>query len=305
MNFNQIHSFYLVAQLGTYQAAAERLHATQPAISARIASLETTLNTRLFDRSGYRVSLTPEGRRFLPYAEKLLELQTNAMLEVRNSKDLSGVVRIGASDTMVASWLPDFLLELKERQPGISVEMFVGASPLLHDDLMNQAVDLAFLLGPISAPRVLCKDFCTADMGFVAAPSLGLHGRELTTHELRDQNFLTFEKCTVPYQHLRQNLKEVGILAKTSPISALHSISILTRKGLGIGYVPLVAVEKDLATGRLQLLEIPLKTQTLHFSVCYLDGPHRRLVEAIADGAMEFMKRRGPSSFINFTYQGA
>ncbi len=302
MNFNQIHSFYLVAQLGTYQAAAERLHATQPAISARIAALETSLNTRLFDRSGYRVSLTPEGRRFLPYAEKLLELQTDALLEVRNAKDLSGVVRIGSSDTMVASWLPNFLLELKETHPGISVEMFVRASPLLQDDLLNQAIDLAFLLGPISAPRVLCRDFCSADMGFVAAPSLGLHGRKLMPQELRGENFLTFEKLTVPYQDLRQNLKQSGILAKLSPISALHSITILTRKGLGIGYVPLVAVEDDLDSGCLQTLEIPIEMPTLHFSVCYLDGPHRRMVEAIADAAMDFMKRHRPSKFINLSY---
>lgn len=302
MNFNQIHSFYLVAQLGTYQAAAERLHTTQPTISARIAALETALNTRLFDRSGYRVSLTPEGRRFLPFAEQILELQTEASLNIQSREDLSGMVRIGTSDTMVSSWLPDFLLALGVSHPKIGVELFVRSSPLLRDDLLNHAIDLAFLIGPLSNPAVVNRQFCECAMGFVAAPSLDLGGRALKEADLRGANFLTFEKLTTPFQDLNRRLKQAGIIAKLNPITALHSIVILTRKGLGIGYLPLTSVEEDLAEGRLEMLDLPLETPPIQFTVSYLDGPHRPLVEMISDAALDFLKASSPSKFIKILY---
>ena len=65
MTFDQIETFYLIATLGTYRQAAERLNATQPTLSARIATLESRLGVALFDRTGHRVALTPEGRQFL------------------------------------------------------------------------------------------------------------------------------------------------------------------------------------------------------------------------------------------------
>lgn len=302
MNFNQIHSFYLVAKLGTYQAAAERLHATQPAISARIAALESALNIRLFDRSGYRVSLTPEGRRFLPFAEKMLELQTEARVMIGNASEMSGVVRIGASDTMVSTWLPDFLIALGQSHPGISVEMFVKSSPLLREDLLNHAIDIAFLIGPISNPAVMNLDFCSCKMALVAAPSLNLHGRALTDSDLRGANLLTFEKLTSPYQDLKRFLKQRGIVAKLNPITALHSILILTLKGLGVGYLPLAAVQEDIQAGNLVVLQEPFELPSLQFSISYLDGPHRRIVEAIAESARNFLKAMDDTDFIEISY---
>ena len=90
MTFDQIHSFYLVATMCTYQQAARRLNATQPAISARIVALEARLGVKLFDRSGHRVVLTPHGRSFLTYAEKLLEIRDEAQLEVGKGGELGG-----------------------------------------------------------------------------------------------------------------------------------------------------------------------------------------------------------------------
>ena len=113
MTFDQIQSFYMVATLGTFRQAAEQLNASQPTISARIAALEDHLRAQLFDRSGHRVALTPQGRLFLTYAETLLEIRAEAMSMVGGTEDLIGVIRIGAADTMSITWIPDFFSYLR------------------------------------------------------------------------------------------------------------------------------------------------------------------------------------------------
>jgi DNA-binding transcriptional LysR family regulator len=300
VNINQIKTFYLVATLGTYQAAAERMHATQPAISARIAALENALQFQLFDRSSYRVSLTPQGRSFLPYAEQVLELLDKAVVSISKADELSGSVRIGASDTMVSSWLPDFLVSLHDTHPGITVEIFIRASPHLRDDLLSHGIDIAFLVGSISNPSVINQDFCECSMGLVASPDFW-PTNHLTPQDLSGTNILTFEKVTQPYLQLQRLLKQHGIVANLNPITALHSIVILTSKGLGIGYVPLVAVQEELRTGQLVRLPDPFDLPPLSFSISYLDGPHRGIVETIAHAASLFLKMKEDTDFIKIS----
>jgi DNA-binding transcriptional LysR family regulator len=304
VNFDQIQSFFLVATLGTFQQAAERLNATQPAISARISALESQLNVLLFDRSGHRVALTAQGQKFLTYAEQMLESRAKAMLELGQASQMDGVLRTGASDTLVVSWLPDFIISLRNTFPKINVGMRVRASPLLRDDLLAQEIDIAFLLGPLSHPSVINHPLCECPMALVAAPELGLHDRDLSVADLNGRDLLTFEKMTLPFQHTQRVMRAHRVTMRINPISALHSIIVLTRKGLGIGAVPLVAVEKELESGELVVLRPPFELRPLVFSVSYLEGPNMAMVKVVAHEALAFLDKLPPSKFIKKIYEG-
>ncbi|TGT20329.1 LysR family transcriptional regulator, partial [Mesorhizobium sp. M4B.F.Ca.ET.172.01.1.1] len=112
-----------------------QLNTTQPTISARIAALEDRLGVSLFDRSGHRVALTPQGRSFLRSAEKLLEIQAKA-LKRYGKGELRGIVRIGASDTMAVIWIPPFLAALRAANPDAEFELHIGPSYRLRDELL-------------------------------------------------------------------------------------------------------------------------------------------------------------------------
>ncbi len=103
MTFDQIETFYLIATLGTYRKATERLNATQPTLSARIAALEDRLGVTLFDRGGHRVALTPQGRQFLVYAEKLLQTRAEAR-RAGSSSGHSARTCCGAVPTTGCCW---------------------------------------------------------------------------------------------------------------------------------------------------------------------------------------------------------
>lgn len=302
MTFDQINSFYLVATLGTFQQAADRLNATQPAISARIATLESRLGVKLFDRSGHRVALTPHGRQFMVYAEKMLELRTLAELNVGRGGDVGGVIRIGASDTMAGSWMPDFLTGLSGQFPMATFEIQVGPSPRLRDELIAHQLDVGFIVGPVTSPELISQPICQCPMVLTAAPSLGLHGRRVHVHELEEVNILTFERMTQPHQMLRRDLRARGISARLNPISSLSTAVLLACKGLGVAALPLVAVEREIENGQLCRLEAELELSTLQFAVCYRGGPELPAISAIVDSALDFLKARGSSESIKIIY---
>ena len=84
-DLRSLEAFVWIAHLGGFRAAAEKLHATQPAISQRIALLERELGVRLFDREPRAVTLTVKGRELLPYAEQILQLRSD-MLEAARER---------------------------------------------------------------------------------------------------------------------------------------------------------------------------------------------------------------------------
>ncbi|ASM75626.1 HTH-type transcriptional regulator GltR (plasmid) [Pseudosulfitobacter pseudonitzschiae] len=302
MTFDQIQSFYLVATMGTYQKAAQRLNATQPAISARIVALENWLGVKLFDRSGHRVALTPQGRKFLSYAEKLLEIRAEAQFEVGQGGELGGVVRIGASDTMATTWLPDFLVSLGTQFPETTFELSVGPSVRLRDELINQQLDICFIVGPVSNPEIVNHPLCECPMVLAAAPSLGLHNRRLALKELETVNILTFERVTQPFQDLKRDLRAAGVSPRLNPISSLQTIVLLTRKGLGIGAVPMAVVDEELRSDALKLLETEIQLSSLQFAICHRDGPDAPAMQTIVNSALAFTRAMGSAKSIKMIY---
>src|SRR5689334_12425765 len=105
----QLETFYWVARLGGFQAAADRLNTTQPGVSTRIRHLEQTLGVPLFDRSGRSARLTPRGRDLVEYAQRMLGLADSIRQHIGDSSALVGRIRLGVADTAALTWLPDML----------------------------------------------------------------------------------------------------------------------------------------------------------------------------------------------------
>ncbi|MEK9970028.1 MAG: LysR family transcriptional regulator, partial [Ferrovibrio sp.] len=73
-DLRNLETFVWVAHLGGFRAAADKLNTTQPAVSQRIALLESEFGVKLFDREPRGIALTPKGNELLPYAERMLQL---------------------------------------------------------------------------------------------------------------------------------------------------------------------------------------------------------------------------------------
>ncbi len=297
MTFDQIRSFYLIAVLGTFAQAAQRMNTTQPGISARIAALENQLNVKLFDRAGQRATLTNEGRRFLRSAEKLLEIQSEILTET-GAGQLNEVVRIGVSDTMAVTWVPGFLAELRGAFPDIFVELSTGPSFQIRDSLVERQLDVGFMVGPVSDPGIVNHVLCDCPMVMAAPPAMQLHHQPISHEKLEKLNLVTFERVTRPYQELLAGLRAAGLTPRINPVNSLRALTMLICEGFGVGVLPLAAIEQEVLSGELVLLDSPLVLADIRFAACYPEGPDTWPARLITDRAVRYLQRRPASDAI-------
>src|SRR6201988_1781681 len=284
VDFKSIETFLWVVTLGSFRGAGQRLNTTQPAISQRIAQLERELGGKLLNRDHRIVSPTPSGRQLMVYAEKLIGLRAEMMAEVGERSAMRGVLRLGVAETIVHTWLPRLIKSVNTAHPNLSLEIEADITPNLTARLLDQEIELAFLVGPLSAAGVRNRVLCDYPVGVLASPSLGLGNGALKIQDLAKFPIITFPRKTQPYEVVRSlfnrpDLPPVRLPASTSLATVKH----MEIEGLGIAVIPTAIVEGEIADGRLQLLSTELQIPPMTFSASWLASPDTVAVERVAD----------------------
>lgn len=157
-SFRQIAAMVAVAHEGSFGAAADELGLSQATVSQQVAALERLIGAELFDRPGgpRPVTLTPAGRVLLPSAEHMLGHVRAAQRDVDDTlAGTAGRVSIGTFQSVSVHLLPRAVRALREVVPGITVALYEGpSSEGLIDDLLDDELDVTFIEGSYSDPRV-------------------------------------------------------------------------------------------------------------------------------------------------------
>lgn len=284
VDFKSIETFLWVVTLGSFRGAAQRLNTTQPAISQRIAQLEREMGVKLLNRDHRVASPTTSGRQLMVYAEKLIGLRSEMMAAVGDRSAMRGVMRLGVAETIVHTWLSRLIKSVNTAYPNLSLEIEVDITPNLSARLLAQEIELAFVLGPLSAASVRNRALCDYPVGFLASPALGLGSGPLTVQQLAKFPIITFPRKTQPYEIVRSlfnrpDLPPIRLHASASLATVIH----MAIEGLGIAVIPTAIVENEMTDGRLQLLSTNLKIAPLTFSASWLESPDAVAVELVAD----------------------
>lgn len=157
-SFRQLAAVVAVATEGSFGAAADELGYSQASVSQQVAALERLLGTTVFERPGgpKAVRLTPAGRVLVPQAEHILEHVRSAQRDVNDTlAGAVGRVSIGTFQSVSVHLLPRAVRALRDVAPGISVALYEGpSSEGLIDDLLDDELDVTFIEGSYSDPRV-------------------------------------------------------------------------------------------------------------------------------------------------------
>lgn len=294
IDFKSLETALWVARLESFKATADRLNTTQPAISIRIAELESALGVRLFDRTSRTVTPTPAGRLVIDYAARLLRLRADMIAAVADRAVLRGTLRLGVAETIVHTWLPAFLELMTARYPSLAVDIEVDISTTLRENLLQHRLDLAFAVGPLATPSILERKLCRLPVGLIASPALGLSNKRLGLNIITRWPLLTFARNTAPHAEVVRLLAEPGL--DHPRIFASASLATLVRMaldGIGIAVIPAAIVAEELAAGRLMKLHTTRRFPDLPFVAAWIERPETGMVDDIVELAVTAAARGG------------
>ena len=177
MTLEQLRIFVAVAERLHMTRAAEALNLTQSAVSAATAALEARHGTQLFDRVGRGLALNATGAAFLPEARAVL---AQAEAAERVLDDLAGLkrgsVRLFASQTIAAYWLPPRMAAFGRTYPEIQLHLSIGNTHRVVEAVLAGEAELGLIEGAEAAPRLARARVGADRLVVVAAPDHGLAG---------------------------------------------------------------------------------------------------------------------------------
>lgn len=240
MTLRHIKIFLAVCACGCNTTkAAQSLHMTQPAVSLAIQELEQYYGVVLFDRLGRRLSITSVGQLFQSYAGHIASLFDEMELGLRNS-DQSGTLRVGASITIGAQFLPGYVKSFSSLRPEAEIHVRVEPSDQLEQRLMDNTLDLALVEGIPRSP-VLHAEAYLEDHLAVICPVNGRfrQGQLLSLEEFLRQPVLLREPGSGTREKFDQVLAAAGV--SVTPLWEATSTTALINAvihGLGISVLP-------------------------------------------------------------------
>lgn len=267
MTLDQLHAFIVVAETLNMTRAAERLHLTQPAVSAAIAALEQRHATRLFDRIGRRLELTEAGHLLIPEARDILARADRAGRLLDDLSSLSrGSIRIAASQTVATYWLPARMARFAEQWPRIALTLSVGNSAQSAAAVLRGDADVGFVEAAVDQDPLACQTIATDRINLYAAAGHPLAGRDLTAADLQAATWVMREPGSGTRDHAMAGLARTGVdttmLAIALELPSNGAALGAAEAGHLITAVSERAAEARLAVGTLCQLAWPLPERT-------------------------------------------
>ena len=254
MEIRQLRTFQAVAQMLSFNRAAERLHYAQSSISAQIQALEEELDVKLFDRLGRSILLTEAGERLLQYAGKILDLADETRAEVVRSKEPEGSLTIRVPESFCVHRLPPVVKQFKSRFPKVRLSFITCAVEDLQKDLRKGLTDLAFLLTEsMQAADLEAEALSFEHIVLVASPGHPLAAKpEIQTRNLEGETIL-LSKVDCSYGRSFQQILDQGNVrpGATLEFNSVEAIKQCVMQGVGITILPEIAVAREIAQGRL------------------------------------------------------
>ena len=249
MELANLAAFVAVADHGGFSAAAEQLHLTQPAVSKRIAQLESQLEARLFDRIGRQVLPTEAGQLLLPRARALLAEAEAARLALRDlGGEVGGSLRLISSHHIGLHRLPPLLRRFSARHPQVALELQFMDSEQAWNEVLHARAELALTtLGPATPPLQATKVW-DDPLCFVAAPTHPLAQRKkLTLADLAAHPAVLPEPHTFTHRIVADAFARRGLPLRLRMTSNyMETLKMLASVGLAWGVLPRTMLDRSL-----------------------------------------------------------
>lgn len=271
MDLDQLRTFLEVVRLKSFSRAAQTCYRTQPAISAQIRQLENELNTTLFDRLGTRIELTPAGRIFAEYARRILDLQREAQDRINElQRDPRGEILLAVSEADCIYLLPDAIREFKSRFPNVELQIERSYTEKTIQAVLENRADFGIAQPAGADRRLQSVTFHTDQICLIVPAGHRLSGRA----QVVPQDLLG-EPLLLPRFGRTRAMLETWLapvadeIQVSMELESTQLVKCFTLLGLGLGFVPWLHCQPEVASG--SLVAIPLGPEPVyrHLALIY------------------------------------
>lgn len=259
MEIRQVQSFVHVARLGSFSRAAETMGYSQSAITVQIRLLEEELGTKLFDRMGKKVSLTPQGKRFLEHANRILYEMNRMIMAMNEDRELENPLHIGTIESLCTAKFPRILSQFHTLYPEVNIQITLDSPEKLIRMMEHNELDLIYILDTPRWNKEWIKVMEAAEpIVFVASVNSEFALRkEMVLQDILGEPFFLTEKNANYRQALDQHLAlENRTLDPVLEISDTEFIIKMVERNDGLSFLPYFAVEKYIRSGRISMLDV-------------------------------------------------
>jgi DNA-binding transcriptional LysR family regulator len=234
LDWNQLKAFLETAETGSLSAAARKLGLTQPTLSRQVAAIEQRMGVTLFERVGKAMVLTPTGLDLLEHARTMgSAAEALGLAASGRSQAAGGLVSISATDALAAHLLPPLVRQLREKEPGITIEVISSDAV---SDLLRREADIAVRHVKPEQPDLIARLIREPAANFYASEDwVSVNGHPRRAEEAAHLPFVGSDRSGQFLAYLRQ----LGLPLSEANFScyANHSNAhwALVRHGMGIG----------------------------------------------------------------------
>lgn len=258
MEIGQVEAFLAVGTFGGFRRAAEALRVTQPAVSARIKALEASLGVRLFERGRGGLSLSAAGRALRPHAEQLLQAVAHARQAVHDLQPASGgALQIAAALSICTYLLPDVLKRFQAAHPHVMITVRSGHSKEVLEMVLGGEAEIG-LARSLHHPAVETVSLAEDPLILVGrAASWPTHARRVRLEEVADQPLIFFDRGSSDWTLSQGLFRRAALVPNVVlEVETIETAKRMVERGIGIAFLPHVAVARELRRRTLVEIEI-------------------------------------------------
>jgi DNA-binding transcriptional LysR family regulator len=291
MEIVQLETFLAVASFGGFHRAAGALRVSQPAVSARIAALEESMGTRLFERGPGGLALSLAGKALRPHAEQLLRQVAVARQAVHELKPITGgVLPIAASLSICTYLLPDVLKNYQAEHPDVVVSVRSGNSAQVLKMVLDGEVDFG-LARSLNHPEVETLSLRDDPLMLVGHPRhAAMAKRKLPLEQVESLPLISYDRGSSDWTLTNGLFRRAGLLPNiVLEVETIEACKRMVLRKLGLAFLPHIAVHEELRTKKLVALEIS-DAEPLRRSLDVI-LPRRHPVSRTAQDLLERLKQ--------------
>jgi len=277
--------FYTVALRLNFTKAATELYISQPAVSKHIQELEETYKTKLFERNGSKIALTPAGEILVKHTKNIFEIYREIDFDMSSFiSERQGLLRLGSSTTISQYIISPVLARFHQKQQEIKVNLLNGNTEQIENALINKEIEIGIVEGQSKNQSIKYLPFLKDELVLVCnSKNPFITENEISLDELKTMKFITRERGSGTLEVIEYALKQVGLkisdLQIEMQLGSTESIKSYLLNSDCFAFMSVHAVDKELKNNELMVIDVEQLSIERYFYIITLQGKSDPLSE--------------------------